>query len=61
MTKHNFMVTDPNDIPAALAEAFYVASTGRPGAVLVDVPKDIQNAEMDLCGRHRSTCLATVR
>lgn len=47
VTKHNFMVTDPNDIPAALAEAFYVASTGRPGAVLVDVPKDIQNGEMD--------------
>ena len=47
VTKHNFMVTDTNDIPAALAEAFYVASTGRPGAVLVDVPKDIQNAEMD--------------
>ena len=47
VTKHNFMVTDPNDIPAALAEAFYVASTGRPGAVWVDVPKDIQNAEMD--------------
>ena len=47
VTKHNFMVTDPNDIPAALAEAFYVASTGRPGAVLVGVPKDIQNAEMD--------------
>ena len=47
VTKHNIMVTDPNDIPAALAEAFYVASTGRPGAVLVDVPKDIQNAEMD--------------
>lgn len=47
VTKHNFMVTDPNDIPAALAEAFYVASTGRPGAVLVDVPKDIQNVEMD--------------
>ena len=47
VTKHNFMVTDPNDIPAALAEAFYVASTGRPGAVLVDVPKDIQNTEMD--------------
>ena len=47
VTKHNFMVTDPNDIPAALAEAFYVASTGRPGAVLVDVPKDIQNAARD--------------
>ncbi|WJZ02438.1 acetolactate synthase large subunit [Corynebacterium freiburgense] len=47
ITKHNFMVTDPNDIPAALAEAFHLASTGRPGAVLVDIPKDIQNAPMD--------------
>lgn len=47
ITKHNFMVTRPEDIPAALAEAFHVASTGRPGAVLVDIPKDVQNAEMD--------------
>ncbi|WP_084563172.1 acetolactate synthase large subunit [Corynebacterium aquilae] len=47
VTKHNFMITDPNMIPAALAEAFHLASTGRPGPVLVDVPKDIQNAEMD--------------
>ena len=47
ITKHNFMVTSPEDIPAAIAEAFHVASTGRPGAVLVDIPKDVQNAEMD--------------
>ncbi len=47
ITKHNFMVTRAQDIPAAIAEAFYVASTGRPGAVLVDIPKDIQNAELD--------------
>ena len=47
ITKHNFMVTRPEDIPAAIAEAFHVASTGRPGAVLVDIPKDVQNAEMD--------------
>lgn len=47
ITKHNFMVTDPNDIPSALAEAFHLASTGRPGAVLVDIPKDVQNATMD--------------
>ncbi|HJD90497.1 MAG TPA: acetolactate synthase large subunit [Corynebacterium urealyticum] len=47
ITKHNFMVTRPEDIPAAMAEAFHLASTGRPGAVLVDVPKDVQNAELD--------------
>ncbi|MGO3362411.1 MAG: acetolactate synthase large subunit [Corynebacterium sp.] len=47
ITKHSFMVTSPEEIPAAIAEAFHVASTGRPGAVLVDVPKDIQNAELD--------------
>ena len=47
VTKHNFMVTDPNDIPKALAEAFHLAITGRPGPILVDIPKDIQNAELD--------------
>jgi acetolactate synthase-1/2/3 large subunit len=47
ITKHSFMVTRPEDIPAAIAEAFHVASTGRPGAVLVDIPKDVQNAELD--------------
>ena len=47
ITKHNFMVTRPEEIPAAIAEAFHVASTGRPGAVLVDIPKDVQNMEMD--------------
>lgn len=47
VTKHNFMVTSPEQIPQALAEAFHLASTGRPGPVLVDIPKDIQAAEMD--------------
>ncbi|MEJ5919535.1 MULTISPECIES: acetolactate synthase large subunit [unclassified Corynebacterium] len=47
ITKHNFMVTKAEDIPRAIAEAFHLASTGRPGAVLVDVPKDLQNAEID--------------
>lgn len=47
ITKHNFMVTDANDIPRAIAEAFHLATTGRPGAVLVDVPKDLQNTEID--------------
>ncbi|GAA2662951.1 acetolactate synthase large subunit [Actinosynnema pretiosum subsp. pretiosum] len=41
ITKHNFLVTDPIDIPRAIAEAFHIASTGRPGPVLVDIPKDV--------------------
>ncbi|KZB81517.1 acetolactate synthase large subunit [Amycolatopsis regifaucium] len=41
ITKHNFLVTDPIDIPRTIAEAFHLASTGRPGPVLVDIPKDV--------------------
>jgi acetolactate synthase-1/2/3 large subunit len=41
ITKHNFLVTDPAEIPRAVAEAFHLASTGRPGPVLVDIPKDV--------------------
>ncbi|ATE56932.1 acetolactate synthase large subunit [Actinosynnema pretiosum] len=41
ITKHNFLVTDPADIPRAIAEAFHIAATGRPGPVLVDIPKDV--------------------
>jgi acetolactate synthase I/II/III large subunit len=44
ITKHNELVTDPARIPAAIAEAFHIASTGRPGPVLVDLPKDILQA-----------------
>jgi acetolactate synthase I/II/III large subunit len=42
ITKHNELVTDVERIPAAVAEAFHIATTGRPGPVLIDVPKDIQ-------------------
>jgi acetolactate synthase-1/2/3 large subunit len=41
VTKHNFLVSDPQDIPRVIREAFHIATTGRPGPVLVDVPKDI--------------------
>ena len=44
ITKHNFLVTDPADIPRTVAEAFYIASTGRPGPVLVDVAKSALQA-----------------
>ena len=39
-TKHNYLVTDPDEIPGVIAEAFHIATTGRPGPVLVDVAKD---------------------
>ncbi|QNE89458.1 acetolactate synthase large subunit [Corynebacterium incognita] len=47
ITKHNFIVTEAEDIPRVLAEAFHLASTGCPGAVLVDIPKDVQNTVFD--------------
>ena len=45
ITKHNFLVTDPAEIPRVVAEAFYLASTGRPGPVLVDVAKSALQAQ----------------
>lgn len=45
ITKHNFLVRNGDDIPRVIAEAFHIASTGRPGAVLVDIPKDVLQAE----------------
>ncbi|GIH04561.1 acetolactate synthase [Rhizocola hellebori] len=45
VTKHNFLVRSAADIPRTIAEAFHLASTGRPGPVLVDIPKDILQAQ----------------
>ncbi|MGH2806484.1 MAG: acetolactate synthase large subunit [Actinomycetota bacterium] len=45
VTKHNYKVMDPDEIPTVIAEAFHIASTGRPGPVLVDIPKDVLQAE----------------
>jgi acetolactate synthase I/II/III large subunit len=58
ITKHNYLITDPAEIPRAIAEAFHIAGTGRPGPVLVDVTKDALQApttfswppELDLPG-----------
>ncbi|MBV44642.1 MAG: acetolactate synthase 3 large subunit [Rhodobiaceae bacterium] len=44
-TKHNWLVKDPNDLARAIHEAFHVATSGRPGPVVVDIPKDIQFAD----------------
>jgi acetolactate synthase-1/2/3 large subunit len=45
VVKHNYLVMDINDIPRIVKEAFYIATTGRPGPVLIDIPKNIQLAE----------------
>ncbi|NEE00718.1 acetolactate synthase large subunit [Phytoactinopolyspora halotolerans] len=63
ITKHNYLVTDPAEIPRTIAEAFHIASTGRPGPVLVDVAKDAMQMQttfawpdaLDLPGYHPTT------
>ncbi|WZL72949.1 biosynthetic-type acetolactate synthase large subunit [Clostridiaceae bacterium 35-E11] len=46
-TKHNYLVKSASDIPRIMKEAFYIASTGRPGPVLIDIPVDIQKESID--------------
>jgi acetolactate synthase-1/2/3 large subunit len=47
VTKHNWLIQRASDIPTVIREAFHVATTGRPGPVLVDIPKDIANQTME--------------
>ena len=47
ITKHNYLVTDVRELAYTMKEAFHIARTGRPGPVLVDVPKDVQLAETE--------------
>jgi acetolactate synthase-1/2/3 large subunit len=47
VVKHSFLVTDPRQIPQYIHEAFHIASTGRPGPVLVDVPQDLSRADIE--------------
>ncbi|MBE3577193.1 MAG: biosynthetic-type acetolactate synthase large subunit [Limnochordales bacterium] len=47
ITKHNYLVKDPADLPRIIREAFHIATTGRPGPVLIDLPRDVAMAEID--------------
>ncbi|QRN84969.1 biosynthetic-type acetolactate synthase large subunit [Clostridia bacterium] len=47
ITKHNYLVKDANELPRIIAEAFHVASTGRPGPVLVDIPRDVADTMIE--------------
>jgi len=47
ITKHNYLVKDPAELPIIIKEAFYIASTGRPGPVLIDIPVDITTAKIE--------------
>ncbi|MGZ7066875.1 MAG: acetolactate synthase large subunit [Methanobacterium sp.] len=48
ITKHNFQPMNSNEIPGMIKSAFYIAGTGRPGPVVVDLPKDVQEQELDM-------------
>ncbi len=54
ITKHSFLVKRAEDVPEAIAAAYYLASTGRPGPVLVDITKDAQEAEFDFVWGERA-------
>lgn len=47
ITKHNYFVSDVNELANTIREAFQIAKSGRPGPVLIDIPKDVQTAECD--------------
>ena len=61
VTKWNYQVTDATEIPAALAKAFYIASSGRPGPVLIDITKNAQIQKFDYNGYEKSEHIRSYR
>ena len=66
IVKHSYLVWDIREIPRIVKEAFYIATSGRPGPVIIDIPKNIQNQKMELVApgpidrpAGRSICVAT--
>jgi len=53
IVKHNYLVKDPAELPDVVQEAFYIAQTGRPGPVLIDVPVDVSRGELDYKRREK--------
>ena len=48
ITKHNYLVQDIRDLPRIIKEAYFIAGTGRPGPVLIDIPKDVQTEKISM-------------
>lgn len=61
VTKWNYQVTDANEIPTVLAKAFYIASTGRPGPVLIDITKNAQLQKFDYNGYQKCDHIRSYR
>ena len=59
ITKHNYLVMDTNSLPMTIKKAFHLARTGRPGPVLVDIPKDVQTEEVEFHGYPETAVLPT--
>ena len=53
-TKHNYLVNDPAELVSTIREAFYLAASGRPGPVLIDLPKDVVASMMHLSGKEKN-------
>ena len=60
-TKHNVLVKDVTDLAQTIKEAFYIATSGRPGPVLVDIPKDVSIARAEFKYPEKFICAATIR
>jgi acetolactate synthase-1/2/3 large subunit len=56
ITKHNFLVSSADDLLSVIPRAFRIAASGRPGPVLVDIPKDVQNQLVEVAELARAGC-----